>query len=103
MRFNYTILKWNNQYFFLKRILFIILKFVFESDSHTLPTNHRQKVFSNGTLIIQEVNRMSDAGYYSCIVTNRQGQAAQRAVHLSVLSKFCHYIVVRSISSIFLS
>lgn len=31
-----------------------------------LPTNHRQKVFPNGTLLISELNELLDAGLYTC-------------------------------------
>lgn len=35
-------------------------------DSSKLPVNHRQKLFANGTLLIGDLNEVTDSGEYSC-------------------------------------
>ncbi|GAB6024302.1 hypothetical protein CHUAL_008994 [Chamberlinius hualienensis] len=55
-----------------------------EKDDVTLPANHRQKIFPNGTLLIHQINRLNDAGYYKCMAINRQGQSDHRSTYLSI-------------------
>lgn len=35
-------------------------------NSTKLPTNHRQKVFANGTLLVSDLNEVTDGGSYVC-------------------------------------
>ncbi|KAJ8871662.1 hypothetical protein PR048_027989 [Dryococelus australis] len=51
-----------------------------------LPSHMRQKVLSNGTLLIKQVDGSSDRGEYLCSVTNQQGQSAQGRIYLDVMS-----------------
>ncbi|KAH7636186.1 mdscam3 [Dermatophagoides farinae] len=44
---------------------------VWERDSVRLPYNHRQKVFTNGTLTVNELERVTDEGIYTCIARNK--------------------------------
>ncbi|PSN46727.1 Down syndrome cell adhesion molecule-like protein Dscam2, partial [Blattella germanica] len=53
-------------------------------DGVRLPTNIRQKV-SNGTLRVENVQRISDQGIYSCTAKNKQNYTAQRSVDIRVL------------------
>lgn len=49
--------------------------------------NRRQRAYSNGTLIIDQVQRNSDAGTYTCQAQNRQRHSARREVEVQVLGK----------------
>lgn len=52
-----------------------------------MPSNTRQRVFSNGTLLIKSVEGTSDSGQYTCVVSNTQGQSAQSSLGLDIMSK----------------
>lgn len=56
-------------------------------DGVRLPTNIRQRV-TNGTLTVENVQRASDQGTYSCTARNKQNYTAQRSVEIRVLGKF---------------
>ncbi|XP_037873453.1 cell adhesion molecule Dscam2 isoform X2 [Bombyx mori] len=56
-----------------------------ERDGQTLPLNRRQKVFPNGTLIVEQTQRGEDAGTYTCKASNRQRHAARRDVEVQIL------------------
>ncbi|XP_059489075.1 cell adhesion molecule Dscam2-like isoform X3 [Neocloeon triangulifer] len=56
-----------------------------EKGERKLPLNRRQHVFTNGTLLIDNVQRAGDHGLYTCTATNKQGLAASQAVSLSVI------------------
>ncbi|XP_042226887.1 Down syndrome cell adhesion molecule-like protein Dscam2, partial [Homarus americanus] len=42
-------------------------------DGLRLPTSHRQRVHTNGTLVVEQVTRSTDDGHYSCTASTRQG------------------------------
>lgn len=63
------------------------LIFSTHTDGQTLPINRRQKAYNNGTLIIEQLQRVEDAGTYTCMAQNKQKQAARRNVEILVLSK----------------
>ncbi|KAL3225819.1 hypothetical protein MRX96_025513, partial [Rhipicephalus microplus] len=54
-----------------------------EKDGRKLPFHHRQKVFANGTLLLLATT-VQDAGKYTCVVTNEQGQNASASLHVIV-------------------
>ncbi|CAH4030501.1 unnamed protein product [Pieris brassicae] len=56
-----------------------------ERDGQTLPLNRRQKVFPNGTLIVEQTQRGEDAGTYTCQASNRQRHVARRDVEVQIL------------------
>ncbi|XP_063366960.1 cell adhesion molecule Dscam2 [Cydia amplana] len=56
-----------------------------ERDGQTLPLNRRQRVFPNGTLIVEQTQRGEDAGTYTCQAANRQHHAARREVEVQIL------------------
>ncbi|XP_026321143.1 Down syndrome cell adhesion molecule-like protein Dscam2 isoform X3 [Hyposmocoma kahamanoa] len=56
-----------------------------ERDGQTLPLNRRQKVFPNGTLIVEQTQRAEDAGTYTCQAMNRQRHSARRDVEVQIL------------------
>ncbi|KAH9632596.1 hypothetical protein HF086_001839 [Spodoptera exigua] len=56
-----------------------------ERDGQNLPLNRRQKVFPNGTLIVEQTQRGEDAGTYTCQAANRQRHAARRDVEVQIL------------------
>lgn len=58
------------------------------SDGQTLPINRRQKAYSNGTLVIEQLQRAEDSGWYTCMAQNKLKQTSRRNVEIQVLSKF---------------
>ncbi|XP_069938509.1 cell adhesion molecule Dscam2-like [Cherax quadricarinatus] len=59
-------------------------KIIWEKDGRMLPTDIRQRVFDNGTLIISQTQRDTDGGRYTCRASNRQGHSASRDVTVTV-------------------
>ncbi|XP_059481325.1 cell adhesion molecule Dscam2-like isoform X4 [Neocloeon triangulifer] len=57
---------------------------IWEKDDVRLPTNIRQKV-TNGSLIIENVQRNLDSGSYMCLAKNKQNYSSQRSVDIRVL------------------
>lgn len=57
-------------------------------DGSTLPVNLRQKVYANGTLAVDQVQRQSDAGTYTCQAKNHHGHSSRRDVEIQVLSVY---------------
>ncbi|XP_006825869.1 cell adhesion molecule DSCAM-like [Saccoglossus kowalevskii] len=53
-------------------------------DEESLPTNLRQEVFSNGTLIVANIEKGRDEGEYVCTARNSQGQGTRRKVFITV-------------------
>lgn len=60
--------------------------------SRVLPINRKQKVFPNGTLVIENVERMSDEATYTCVAKNSQGYTARGTLELQVMGKLFIYI-----------
>ncbi|XP_062527448.1 cell adhesion molecule Dscam2 isoform X22 [Bombyx mori] len=58
---------------------------VWERDGRVLPINRKQKVFPNGTLVIENVERMSDEATYTCVAKNSQGYTARETLELQVM------------------
>ncbi|CAB3223434.1 unnamed protein product [Arctia plantaginis] len=58
---------------------------VWERDNRVLPINRKQKVFSNGTLVIENVERMSDEATYTCVAKNSQGYTAKGTLEVQVM------------------
>ena len=77
MRKNENYLKINNFFFF--------------KDSVRLPYNHRQKVFTNGTLTVNELERVTDEGIYTCIARNKEDvrSSAKTSFSLRVFGIWC--------------
>lgn len=59
----------------------------YSSDGRTLPINRKQKVFPNGTLIIENVERQSDQATYTCVVQNEQGFMVKGNLEVQVMGK----------------
>ncbi|XP_025832144.1 Down syndrome cell adhesion molecule-like protein Dscam2 isoform X2 [Agrilus planipennis] len=55
-----------------------------ERDGQILPINRRQKVFANGTLVIEQTQPSEDAGTYTCQVQNKQRNSARRNVEIRI-------------------
>lgn len=67
---------------------------VWERDTRVLPINRKQKVFPNGTLIIENVERMSDQATYTCVARNAQGYSARGTLEVQVMGKFlCSFLL----------
>ncbi|XP_069678028.1 cell adhesion molecule Dscam1 isoform X19 [Periplaneta americana] len=60
---------------------------VWERDGRVLPINRKQKVFPNGTLIIENVERLSDQATYTCVARNAQGYSARGTLEVQVMVK----------------
>ncbi|XP_044018843.1 Down syndrome cell adhesion molecule-like protein Dscam2 isoform X45 [Aphidius gifuensis] len=60
---------------------------VWERDTRLLPINGKQKVFPNGTLIIENVERHSDQATYTCVARNAQGYSARGTLEVQVMVK----------------
>ncbi|XP_061703813.1 cell adhesion molecule Dscam2 isoform X16 [Cydia pomonella] len=58
---------------------------VWERDGRVLPINRKQKVFPNGTLVIENVERNSDQATYTCVAKNSQGYSARGSLELQVM------------------
>ncbi|XP_023247278.1 Down syndrome cell adhesion molecule-like protein Dscam2 [Copidosoma floridanum] len=58
---------------------------VWERDTRVLPINRKQKVFPNGTLIIENVERMTDQATYTCVARNAQGYSARGTLEVQVM------------------
>jgi hypothetical protein len=71
---------------------------VFVADGAILPVNRRQRVYPNGTLVIEHAQRPADAGTYTCQAQNRQKHTARRDVEVQVLGKdeMSKYLVLMS-------
>jgi len=57
------------------------------SDGRVLPINRKQKVFPNGTLIIENVERQSDQATYTCVARNSQGYSARGTLEVQVMGE----------------
>uniref|UniRef100_A0A1A9WLK8 Ig-like domain-containing protein n=1 Tax=Glossina brevipalpis TaxID=37001 RepID=A0A1A9WLK8_9MUSC len=62
-------------------------KIHWERDGQTLPINRRQRAYNNGTLIIEQLQRLEDAGTYTCMAQNKQKQTSRRNVEIQVLEQ----------------
>nr|XP_029721313.1 Down syndrome cell adhesion molecule-like protein Dscam2 isoform X32 [Aedes albopictus] len=58
---------------------------VWERDNRQLPINRKQKVFPNGTLIIENVERNSDQATYTCVAKNSEGYTARGTLEVVVM------------------
>ncbi|XP_077517997.1 cell adhesion molecule Dscam1-like isoform X2 [Amblyomma americanum] len=61
-----------------------IQSIVWQKDGRSLPQNHRQRSFPNGSLVVADVQRSADSGWYACVARDPQGNTArgQLAVHV---------------------
>lgn len=81
---------------FFKHWIFLFLHFFF-LDNRALPINRKQKVFPNGTLIIENVERNSDQATYTCVAKNVEGYSARGSLEVQVMGKFSMFQTRRSI------
>ncbi|XP_060803989.1 cell adhesion molecule Dscam2 isoform X45 [Amyelois transitella] len=58
---------------------------VWERDGRVLPINRKQKVFPNGTLVIENVERISDQATYTCVAKNSQSYTVKGNLELQVM------------------
>lgn len=61
---------------------------VWERENRVLPINRKQKVFPNGTLIIENVERNSDQATYTCVAKNAEGYSARGSIEVEIMGKF---------------
>jgi hypothetical protein len=56
-----------------------------------LPDDIRQKVQSDGSLVISPVQKAADSGVYTCWARNKQGHSARRSGEVAVIGQYlCH-------------
>ena len=65
-----------------------ITNIVWEREGRQLPINDRQRVFQNGTLIIEDVQRNEDAATYTCIARNAEGYSARSDLEVTVMGEY---------------
>jgi hypothetical protein len=53
-------------------------------DGRRLPLNRRQHIFSNGTLLLENVQSDPDQGMYQCTASDKQGRSATQTLTISV-------------------
>lgn len=58
-----------------------------ERANRELPDDLRQKVLTDGTLVISSVQKKGDAGVYTCSARNKQGHSARRSGDVAVIGK----------------
>ncbi|XP_017789057.1 PREDICTED: Down syndrome cell adhesion molecule-like protein Dscam2 [Habropoda laboriosa] len=56
-----------------------------ERANRELPDDLRQKVLTDGTLVITSVQKKGDAGVYTCSARNKQGHSARRSGDVAVI------------------
>ncbi|XP_023247792.1 Down syndrome cell adhesion molecule-like protein Dscam2 [Copidosoma floridanum] len=56
-----------------------------ERAGRELPEDLRQKVLSDGTLIVTSVSKIADSGVYTCWAKNKQGHSARRSGDVAVI------------------
>ncbi|XP_069693704.1 cell adhesion molecule Dscam1-like [Periplaneta americana] len=56
-----------------------------EKDGRSLPENHRQVVYPNGTLVVRDIQKYADQGGYVCVATSPNGQTAKRKFNVVVM------------------
>ncbi|XP_017771587.1 PREDICTED: Down syndrome cell adhesion molecule-like protein Dscam2 [Nicrophorus vespilloides] len=56
-----------------------------EREGQILPVNRRQRVYANGTLVVEQTQRKEDAGTYTCQAQNRQRNSSRRDVEVQVI------------------
>lgn len=59
-----------------------------ERGGRELPEDMRQKVQSDGTLEIKEVQKSLDSGVYTCWARNKQGHSARRSGEVAVIGQY---------------
>ncbi|XP_037086428.1 Down syndrome cell adhesion molecule-like protein Dscam2 isoform X6 [Pollicipes pollicipes] len=57
-----------------------------EMNGRVLPSNARQKVHPNGTLFVENVQRLSDQGTYTCVARNSRGYMARANLEVLVMA-----------------
>jgi Immunoglobulin domain len=59
-----------------------------ERGGRELPEDIRQKVQTDGSLIINPVQKKDDSGVYTCWARNKQGHSARRSGEVSVIGQY---------------
>ncbi|KAK8767734.1 hypothetical protein V5799_005485, partial [Amblyomma americanum] len=59
-------------------------KVIWYKDGSELPVNQRQTVFPNGTLLLETLTKVKDAGEYTCSVESLAGQPVQQVVRVII-------------------
>lgn len=68
-------------------VVYLILM-MFCQAGRMLPINRRQKTFTNGSLIVEAVERNSDQGRYTCVARNSQGYTARGDLDVQVMGEY---------------
>ncbi|KAK4288092.1 hypothetical protein Pmani_038864, partial [Petrolisthes manimaculis] len=62
-----------------------IHKIIWKKDGVRLPTSHRQRVHTNGTLVVEQVTREADKGQYSCTASTKGGHSDTQTLTVRVM------------------
>lgn len=73
----------NTFFFFFSFLVYFHLKSG-QKDGKRLPNNHRQMLDKNGTLVVSDITKESDEGYYSCTASNDEGVSSSNGFHLTI-------------------
>lgn len=58
-----------------------------EKEGQALPINRRQRVYGNGTLVVEMTQKGVDDGTYTCQAQNRQRNSARQDVEVQVIGE----------------
>lgn len=73
-------------------LILLIFKTCFFSGGSSLPVTRNQRVFQNGSLIMENIQK-GDEGILTCTAKGRQGSIASGDIHLRVVGKFIYFIL----------
>lgn len=74
-----------------------------ERHGQVLPLNRRQRVYPNGTLVVEQTQKDEDAGTYTCQAKNGQRNTARRDVQVQVLGNSIDRLPLSSLIYLFSS
>ncbi|GFY76552.1 down syndrome cell adhesion molecule-like protein Dscam2 [Trichonephila inaurata madagascariensis] len=72
-------------------------RIVIDENGRRLPTNRRQQVFPNGTLLIEQVQRHEDEGVYVCSARASDSPAVDGSLKITVKGKLICDLDIRKI------
>lgn len=61
-----------------------------------LPDDLRQKVQTDGSLVINPVQKSADSGVYTCWARNKQGHSARRSGEVTVIGKKLRFVGLKN-------
>ena len=77
-----------------------ISSITWEKEGRQLPFNDRQSVFTNGTLVISNLQRKEDAATYTCVARNDEGYSARSDLSVTVMGKLDRQFNIHSVNEL---